>query len=89
MSASGAVETVRRGVAAAGAALFGVFALAAPAATHASVQAAAADVYTMSAGRLGATTAAVLALIGVIVAGRHPHAFLPRRARANHPFGTA
>ncbi|QGZ52387.1 hypothetical protein GPZ77_32260 [Streptomyces sp. QHH-9511] len=88
MSASGAVETVRRGVAAAGAALFGVFALAAPAAAHASVQAAAADVYTMSAG-LGATTAAVLALIGVIVAGRHPHAFLSRRARANHPFGTA
>ncbi|MFF8279879.1 DUF6223 family protein [Streptomyces lateritius] len=69
MSTSGAVETVRRGVAAAGTALFGVLALAAPAAAHASVQPAAADVYTMSAGRLGAATAAVLALIGVIVGG--------------------
>lgn len=57
------------GTALAGSALLWLFVLAAPAAAHASVQPSAADVSTMSAGRLGATTAAVLGLVGVIVAG--------------------
>ncbi|MFF8609662.1 DUF6223 family protein [Streptomyces sp. NPDC015346] len=69
MSSYGALKAVRRVVAATGAALLGTWVLAAPATARASVQPAAADVYTMSAGRLGATTAAVLALIGVAIGG--------------------
>ncbi|GAA4934251.1 DUF6223 family protein [Streptomyces coeruleoprunus] len=42
---------------------------AASAAAHASVQPVAADVYTMSAGRLGAVVAALLGLFGVAVGG--------------------
>jgi hypothetical protein len=44
-------------------------ATAVPAAVHMSVQPIAADVYAMSAGRLGATTAALLGLLGVVVGG--------------------
>ncbi|MFF1417835.1 DUF6223 family protein [Streptomyces sp. NPDC058280] len=70
MSSSGALRSVRLPLAAAGAALLGVFVLAAPAAAaHVSAQPSAASIYTMSAGRLGATTAAVLGLIGVVIAG--------------------
>ena len=43
--------------------------LAAPAAAHVSVQPAAATVYTMSPGRLGASVGAVLGLIGVVIGG--------------------
>ncbi|MFD5063110.1 DUF6223 family protein [Streptomyces sp. NPDC058394] len=53
----------------AGAALLGVFVLGAPAAARVTVQPSAASVYTMSAGRLEATTAAVLGLIGAAIAG--------------------
>ncbi|TPQ20654.1 DUF6223 family protein [Streptomyces sporangiiformans] len=60
---------VRRVLAVAAAALLGVFVLAAPAAAHVSGQPTAADVYTMSAGRLGATVAAVLGLTGVVIGG--------------------
>ncbi|MGW2562135.1 DUF6223 family protein [Streptomyces sp. NPDC001514] len=69
MSSSGALTSVRRVLAVAGAALLGVFLLAAPAVAHVSVQPAAASVYTMSAGRLGASVAAVLGLIGVVIGG--------------------
>ena len=53
----------------AAAALVGGFGLAAPAAAHVSVQPAAASNYAMSSGRLGATAAAVLGLIGVVIGG--------------------
>src|SRR5688572_1957240 len=43
--------------------------LAAPAAAHASVQPAAASVYTMSPGRIGAIVGAVVGLIGVVIGG--------------------
>jgi hypothetical protein len=52
-----------------GAALLGGFGLAEPAAAHLSAQPIAASVYTMSAGRLGASVAAVLGLTGVIIGG--------------------
>jgi hypothetical protein len=42
--------------------------LAAPAAVHVSVQPAA-SVYAMSSGRLGASVAAVLGLIGLVIGG--------------------
>jgi hypothetical protein len=45
------------------------FALAAPAAAHASVQSVAADAYTLTAGRLVGTVAALVALAGVIIGG--------------------
>ncbi|MFF2852246.1 DUF6223 family protein [Streptomyces sp. NPDC058001] len=45
------------------------FMLTAPLAAHASLQPTAADAYDMSAGRLGAFVAALVALIGVIVGG--------------------
>lgn len=67
MSSSEALRPVRLLRAAVGTALLGGFMLATPAAAHVSAQPTAASVYTMSAGRLGAVTAAVLALIGVIV----------------------
>jgi uncharacterized protein DUF6223 len=69
MSSSGALRSVRPLLAAVGTAQLGGFVLAAPAAAHVSAQPSAASVYTMSAGRLGATTAAVLGLIGVVVGG--------------------
>ncbi|WP_274564855.1 DUF6223 family protein [Streptomyces spiramyceticus] len=61
--------SVRHLLAAATAGLLGAFGLATPAAAHASVQSAAADVYTMSAGRRGAVVAALLALTGVVIGG--------------------
>lgn len=45
------------------------FSLATPAVAHASVQPAAASVYTLSAGRIGASAAALLGLVGVIIGG--------------------
>ncbi|GAA3485279.1 DUF6223 family protein [Streptomyces yanii] len=45
------------------------FALAAPAAAHASVQPIAASVYTMTPGRLGASMAALIGLTGLVVGG--------------------
>ena len=51
------------------AALVGASALAAPAAAHVSDQLAAASVYTMSPGRIGAIAAAVVGLIGAIIGG--------------------
>ncbi|MBB5959823.1 hypothetical protein FHS29_006444 [Saccharothrix tamanrassetensis] len=70
MSSSKALLSVRLVLAVAGAALIGGSGLATPAAAHASVdRSVAAGVLTMSAGRLGATTAAVLGLIGVVVGG--------------------
>jgi hypothetical protein len=69
MSSSGTLKSVRLVIAAAAAALLGGIGLAAPAAAHVSAQPAAASVYTMSAGRLGATLAAVLGLTGVIIGG--------------------
>ncbi|MEU8300540.1 DUF6223 family protein [Micromonospora sp. NPDC048909] len=50
-------------------ALLGAFGFAAPAAAHSSLQPAAADAFTMSAGRLGASVAAVVGLIGVVIGG--------------------
>ncbi|MER7892773.1 DUF6223 family protein [Micromonospora sp. NPDC094482] len=49
--------------------LLGGFGLAAPAAAHVSFQPVAADAFTMSAGRLGASVAAVVGLIGVVIGG--------------------
>jgi hypothetical protein len=69
MSSSGALMSVRRVLALAGAALLGVFGLAAPAAAQVSAQPVAASVYTMSAGRLVASSAAVLGLIGAVIGG--------------------
>lgn len=69
MSSPGVLRPIRLVLAAAAGALLGVFVLAAPAVAHASVQPTAAGVTSMSAGRLGATTAAVLALIGVVIGG--------------------
>jgi hypothetical protein len=40
------------------------------AAAHVSVQPAAVDAYTLTADRLWATTAAVLALVGVVIGGQ-------------------
>jgi hypothetical protein len=45
------------------------FGLAAPVAAYGSVQPAAASVYTMSPGRIGASVAAVVGLIGAIIGG--------------------
>jgi hypothetical protein len=69
MSSSGALMSVRLVLAMAGAALLGGFGLAAPAAAHVSVQPAAASVFAISSGRLGAIVAAVLGLIGVVIGG--------------------
>ncbi|MFE9884627.1 DUF6223 family protein [Streptomyces scopuliridis] len=67
MSASGALRPVRRVLAVPGAALLGVFVLAGPAAAQVSAQPVAVSTYTMSAGRLGASSAAVLGLIGAVI----------------------
>ncbi|MEU4677802.1 DUF6223 family protein [Micromonospora sp. NPDC023737] len=69
MSSSGILRSVRLVPTAVAAALLGGFGLAAPAAAHVAGQPAAASVYTMSAGRLGASVAALLGLTGVIVGG--------------------
>jgi hypothetical protein len=53
----------------ASAALIGGFGLAAPAPAYASVQPAAASVYTMSPGRIAAVVAAVVGLIGAVIGG--------------------
>ncbi|MFI6515276.1 DUF6223 family protein [Spirillospora sp. NPDC050679] len=53
----------------AAAALLGITMLAVPAAAHASVQPTAADVYAMSAGRIGAIIAALTGLAGAVVGG--------------------
>ncbi|MBT2508351.1 hypothetical protein J7I98_21155 [Streptomyces sp. ISL-98] len=66
MSSSGALRPVRLALAVSGAALLGVFGLAAPAAAHVSV--AAGGIGTGS-GRLGAIVAAVVGLIGVVIGG--------------------
>ncbi|MGH3714864.1 MAG: DUF6223 family protein [Micromonosporaceae bacterium] len=58
---------IRHLCAAAAAGLLGAFGLAAPAAAHVAVQPVAASVYTMSAGRLGSSAAAVLGLVGVVI----------------------
>lgn len=57
-------------LAVAAAALLDDVGLAAPAAAHVSPQPAAAGAYAMSAGRLGAITAALAGLIGVVIGGR-------------------
>ncbi|MGK5520034.1 DUF6223 family protein [Micromonospora sp. URMC 107] len=69
MSSSGTPKSLRLVLAATAAALLGGFGPAAPAAAHVTGQPAAAGVLTMSAGRLGATVAAVLGLAGVVVGG--------------------
>ncbi|MEH0820513.1 MULTISPECIES: DUF6223 family protein [unclassified Micromonospora] len=69
MSSSATGKSVRLALAAGAAALLGGIGPAAPAAAHVSAQPAAAGVYTMSAGRLGASLAAVLGLTGVIIGG--------------------
>jgi uncharacterized protein DUF6223 len=51
------------------AAVVGGFGLAAPAAAHVSVQPAAATVYTMTPGRIAASMAAVVGLIGAVIGG--------------------
>jgi Family of unknown function (DUF6223) len=53
----------------AGAVLVGWLGLVAPAAAHVSDQPAAASVYTLSPGRIGAIVAAVVGLIGAVVGG--------------------
>lgn len=60
---------VRRVFAVCGAVLLGTLVLAAPAAADATVQPSAADAYELSAGRLGAIVAALLALGGVVMGG--------------------
>ncbi|MFG2004201.1 DUF6223 family protein [Spirillospora sp. NPDC048911] len=61
--------SVRVVLAVAAAALIGVFGLAGPATADAAVQPAAAGVYDMSAGRLGAIVAALLGLFGMVIGG--------------------
>ncbi|MER7332873.1 MULTISPECIES: DUF6223 family protein [unclassified Micromonospora] len=61
--------SIRHLLAAAAAALVGAVGLAAPAAAHVSTQPIAASAYTMSAGRLGATVAALLGLAGALIGG--------------------
>ncbi|MEU5608538.1 DUF6223 family protein [Streptomyces sparsogenes] len=61
--------SVRPVLAVAAAALVTVAVFAEPAAAHTAVQPTAAGVYTLSAGRLGAIVAALLALTGVCVGG--------------------
>ncbi|PWU47729.1 hypothetical protein DLJ47_29885 [Micromonospora sp. S4605] len=61
--------SVRHLLTATTAALLGALGFATPAAAYVSTQPVAADAYTMSAGRLGASVAAVLGLAGAIVGG--------------------
>ncbi|MEV4329203.1 DUF6223 family protein [Streptomyces sp. NPDC049597] len=60
--------SVRRLLAATAAALLGGIGLAAPAAAHTSVQPAAAGLYDVSLGRVGASTGALLGLAAVAIA---------------------
>lgn len=69
MNPPGALTSVRRVLTVAGAVLLGGFGFAAPAVANVSAQPTAADVYAMSAGRLGASVAAVLGLAGAIIGG--------------------
>ncbi|WP_433309518.1 DUF6223 family protein [Micromonospora sp. CA-269861] len=69
MSSSETLKSVRLVLGAAAAALLGGFGLATPAVAYVSAQPTAAGVSTMSAGRLGATVAAVLGLTGVVIGG--------------------
>jgi hypothetical protein len=61
--------SIRHVLAAAAAVLLGAFGFAAPAAAHVSTQPVAASAYSTGPGRIGATVAAVLALIGVVLGG--------------------
>ncbi|MGW5973433.1 DUF6223 family protein [Streptomyces sp. NPDC055186] len=61
--------SVRRLLAAAVAATLGGIGLVAPAAAHASAQSAAVDAYSLTTGRLVGTTAALVALAGVVIGG--------------------
>ncbi|MEV0690838.1 DUF6223 family protein [Streptomyces sp. NPDC050388] len=61
--------SVRRLLAAAAAAALGGIGLAPPAAAHVSAQSAAVDVYSLTTGRLVGTTAALVALAGVVLGG--------------------
>ncbi|MFD6322237.1 DUF6223 family protein [Streptomyces sp. NPDC058442] len=61
--------SVRRLLAAAAAAALGGTGLALPAAAHASAQSAAVDAYSLTTGRLVGTTAALVALAGVVIGG--------------------
>ncbi|MEU1707455.1 DUF6223 family protein [Streptomyces sp. NPDC005706] len=59
--------SVRRLLAAAAAAVLGGIGLAAPAAAHASAQSVAVDSHSLTTGRLVGTTAALVALAGVVI----------------------
>lgn len=61
--------SVRTVLAVVGAALIGGLALAEPAVADPSVHPVAASVYTLSAGRVGATTAALVGLLGAVNGG--------------------
>ncbi len=61
--------SVRHLIAAAAAALLGVFGLATPAAANVLVQPTAANAYTLTAGRLWSLVAAFLGLAGVVIGG--------------------
>lgn len=69
MRASGPLRSVPRGLAGAGAGLLGGSGYAPPAAGHDPVQPLAAGVDAMSSGRLGASVAALIGLIGVVIGG--------------------
>ncbi|PZH16334.1 hypothetical protein C1I97_06650, partial [Streptomyces sp. NTH33] len=79
--------SVRRLLAAAAAAVPGGIGLAAPAAAHASVQPVAADAYSLTTGRLVGTTAALVALAGVVIAWLALARPAGRLGAANGPFG--
>ncbi|MEU3220400.1 DUF6223 family protein [Streptomyces sp. NPDC006971] len=61
--------SVRRLLAATAATVLGAIGLAAPAAAHVPAQSAAVDAYSLTAGRLVGTTAALVALVGVAIGG--------------------
>src|SRR2546425_12708315 len=60
---------LRRAIDLAATAVVGGFGLAAPAVAHAPAQPGAATVYTMTPGRIAASTAALGGLIGVVIRG--------------------
>ncbi|MFI1654330.1 DUF6223 family protein [Streptomyces sp. NPDC020472] len=75
--------SVRTVLALTGAALIGGLALAVPAAAEASVPPVAASVYTLSVGRVGASSAALVGLLGVVAGGLAPtRSTGPGRVRA-------
>jgi hypothetical protein len=61
--------SVRHLLAAAAAALLGIFVLAAPAAAHVSIQSDPVGAYALTAGRLWSVVAALLGLVGVVIGG--------------------